>query len=207
MTSSPPRLARFSPVQMAGIALMVGAALAGAGLFVFSRSLRTPERTVTVNPALFPHIGRSGQVIAVYEDVNCPHCREFQQLHMNRLIASAKAGQIVLVDVQFPFLKDSSTLAAKMLRCTWKHAPNRYYPLRDILYSKMAGAEPQAGDYVFALGKSYRKIETCANGAEGAALLKVDQDLSAQVGVRSTPFVSLDGIPYRSSYSELVPLR
>ena len=187
--------------------LMAGAAVGGAGLFFFSRSLSTPERTVIVNPAMFPHIGRSGQVIAVFEDVNCPHCREFQQLHMGRLIASAKAGQITLVDVQFPFLKDSSTLGAKMLRYAWKHAPNRFYPLREALYSKMNGAEPQAGDYLFALGKSYRAVQACADGAEGTALLKVDQDLGAQVGVHSTPFVSLDGIPYRSEYRELVPLR
>jgi len=207
MTSSPPRLARFSPIQMAGMMLMVGAALAGGGLFVFSRSVKAAERIVTVNPALFPHIGKSGQVIAVFEDVNCLHCREFQQLHMGRLIASAKAGQITLVDVQFPFLKKSSTFGAKMLRCTWKHAPNRYYPLREALYSKTAGAEPQTGDYVFALGKSYGKVQACADGAEGAALLKADQDLGAQVGVHSTPFVSLDGIPYRSDYRELVPLR
>ena len=90
MTNSPPRLARFSPIQMAGMMLMVGAALAGGGLFVFSRSVKAAERIVTVNPALFPHIGNSGQVIAVFEDVNCLHCREFQQLHMGRLIASAK---------------------------------------------------------------------------------------------------------------------
>jgi hypothetical protein len=60
MTSSSPRLARFSPIQMAGMVLMAGAAVAGAGLFMFSHSLKTPERTVIVNPALFPHIGKRG---------------------------------------------------------------------------------------------------------------------------------------------------
>lgn len=194
MTSSRPRLARFSPIQMAGMVLMVGAVLAGAGLFVFSRSIKSPEHVVRVNPALFPHIGTGGQVVAVYEDVNRPHCREFQQQHMGRLIAAAKAAQITLVDVQFPFLKDSSTFGGKMLRCTWKHAPNRYFPLREALYSRMVGSEPQTGDYVFVLGKKFSRIQACATKAEGAALLKVDQDLSAQVGVHSTPFVSLEGL-------------
>jgi protein-disulfide isomerase len=146
MTSSPPKLARFSPFQMAGMALMVGAVLAGVGLFAFSRSVNTPEHTVIVNPAAFPHIGRSGQVVAVFEDVNCPHCREFQVLNMGRLTAAARAGKITLVDVQFPFLKDSSTYGAKMLRCTWKHAPNRYYPLRTALYRTVGDTEPLLGD-------------------------------------------------------------
>ena len=207
MTVSPPKLARFSPVQMTGITLMVGAVIAGAALFVAGHRPVVPERTVAVSPAQFPHLGHGRQVIAVYEDVNCPHCREFQRLHMTRLMAAAEANQITLVNVEFPFLKDSSVVAAKMFRCTWKYAPEKYYPLRNLLYGKMEQEGPLLGDYVFVLGKKFRAVDGCAKGAEGAALLKIDQDLSARVGVHSTPFVSLNGSPYRGKYAELMPQR
>jgi protein-disulfide isomerase len=141
-------------------------------------------------------------VLEIYEDFQCPSCREFEKVNGAMVKELAAVGKVKVVYRPFQLfqqepLKSNSARAANAALC----APaNMWIPYHDLIY-KNQPAEGSAGfsdqdliSWAKQVGIHDRVFVKCVKGKEKAAQLAQMTRYALQIAqVTSTPTVKLDG--------------
>jgi protein-disulfide isomerase len=141
-------------------------------------------------------------VLEIYEDFQCPSCREFEKLNGPTVKELAAMGKVKVVYRPFQLfdqepLKSNSERAANAALC----APaDKWVPYHDLIY-KHQPAESATGfsdqdliSWAKQVGISDPAFEKCVKGKEKAAQLAQMTQYALQTAkVTGTPTVTLDG--------------
>lgn len=138
--------------------------------------------------------------IAVYNDYQCPFCKQFDLEVMPRLIEKyVTPGQAKILFKDFQFLGQDSLDAAVFGRAVWEAQPDRFYPW----FLAVMTAQDQGGDQGFGDLASLRELARTVPGLDVArvdqliaqnraryeAAANADRDEGAALGVGGTPSV------------------
>ncbi|MCW2765353.1 MAG: disulfide bond formation protein DsbA [Nocardioides sp.] len=143
--------------------------------------------------------------VEVYEDFQCPICREFEQATRDKLRAAVAAGRIKIDYRMVSFLDSSSTTnyssralnaAAVVLDTSGKDV---FLKFHDLLYENQP-AEGSAGlsndqliQYAVQAGAKESAVRPGIEGDEFAQWVTNTQDEMSKNGVTGTPSVFVDG--------------
>lgn len=142
-----------------------------------------------------PYLGPADAPVTFYEfaDFQCPHCRAYTTgpaKEINRdYVASGKAK---LVFVNFAFLGDESTAAARAAHCAAEQG--KFWPMHDWLYANQ-GTTANTGAFNHGKllelaeksGLDRNAFETCLNDPATAEFVQADKDFGVAKSVNSTP--------------------
>jgi protein-disulfide isomerase len=157
--------------------------------------------------------------IEVYEDFQCPSCKEFVNSVEKQLTESTyiSSGQVLYVFRQYPFI-DSNTItkeshqAANASMCALEQG--RFWDFHDILFANQ-GAVENGGSFndkrlqVFAesIGLDMNAFNSCFSADKYSAEIEADFQKGQAAGVTGTPSVFINGTHitpgYVPSYDEL----
>lgn len=144
-------------------------------------------------------------VIELYEDFQCPVCKEYTVNDESQLLDSTYIanGQVYYVFRQFPFL-DSNTItkesqqAANASMCAMEQ--NRFWDYHDILFANQ-GTTENGGAYsdkrlqAFAesLGLDMTAFNKCFSADKYKADIQADLQKGTAAGVKGTPSIFING--------------
>ena len=195
--------------------ITIGLIVLGAAVVVFavvSPQLRPVGEIVTVTPAALPNadglsIGdpNAPATIDVFEDFQCPACRNFTEstepLVIQNLVAAGKARYIFH---NYPFLDGNgvgssgeSDQAANAAMCA--NEQDKFWEMHSILYANWNGENQGAfsNRRLQAMAESLELDMEAFNGCFTANTyegeLQADFDLGGQMGVSGTPTVFVNG--------------
>ncbi|MFB6156183.1 MAG: DsbA family protein [Haloferacaceae archaeon] len=115
-----------SRLQGDGTPLPFGGSGAPADMYATDRRIDVPvgdRRTVEMDLADNPLMGASDADVVVYywSDYQCPFCRRFEDETLPKVIENYVApGTLRIVFLQFPYIGDASTTAARASKCVWR---------------------------------------------------------------------------------------
>ncbi len=161
-------------------------------------------------------VGKSAPVtVDVFEDFQCPICRQFEQTTRADITAKIKGGTIRVRYHTMAFLDSSSngnrysSRAANAALCASDISVDMFVKYHDILYGKDTGGkqvqpaenshgrtDTQLIGYARQAGVSGDNLTTfqsCTTGELHKALVEAITDNSSQRGVTGTPTVMVDG--------------
>jgi protein-disulfide isomerase len=204
------------------IIIIAGGALLIAGLLVAPsiRNQLTPVgNIIEITPEARPMVDgkalgdpNAPVTIEVYEDFQCPSCRNFTQdvepLIVQNYVAT---GQVRYIYRQFPFLDNSvpgneSHQAANASMCALEQG--RFWDYHDMLFANWKGenqgafADKRLVAFAEALGLNMDEFNSCFDSNKYQDVIQEDIASGRQVGVTGTPSVVING---KLLVSQLVP--
>jgi protein-disulfide isomerase len=208
--------------------ITIGLITLGAALVVLAviwPQLRPVGEIVTVTPAALPNVDglslgdpNAPVTIDVFEDFQCPACRNFTEstepLVIQNLVATGKARYVFH---NYPFLDDQaagkeSDQAANAAMCASEQ--NKFWEMHSILFANWNGEN--MGSFndrrLQAMAESLEldmdAFNSCFSANKFEAEIQADLDLGEQMGVSGTPTVFVNdqrvGQPRQvASYQEI----
>jgi len=193
-----------------GIITLVAAFL----VFVFvSPLLRSAGEIITVTPADLPNpdglsLGdpNAPVTVEVFEDFQCPACRNFtetvQPLIIEHLI---KPGKVLYVFHHFPFLDGDnarsggeSDQAANAAMCA--NEQGKFWPMSAIMFANWNGENQgnlnntRLKAMAESIGLEMNEFNDCFNANKYEDEIQADFDYGEEIGVAGTPSVFVNGI-------------
>lgn len=193
----------------AGIAIVVLVAVVGFGALIQAQRGSTSDSTGTPANTSGPANGviTVGQASApveltVYEDFQCPYCKQFEESSNSLITSYVEAGKVHVKYHPMAFLDEASstrysTRALNAAGCVVNRAPSAFEKFHDLLYANQP-AEKTAGlpdsrlvDYAKQAGAG--DISSCVKDLtyEGWTARVTDQ--ASKDGVVGTPTVFVNG--------------
>jgi protein-disulfide isomerase len=137
--------------------------------------------------------------IAVYEDYQCPFCKQFDEKVLNQILTNYVAtGKTKVLIKDFQFLGQDSQAAALFSRALWEVSPKQYA----AWYKAMYAAQDEEGDQGFGDLPSIEKLSIAqgidvvavekvmnAKKAEFEKMIAADRAEGASYGINGTPSV------------------
>lgn len=155
----------------------------------------TPDGVTADGGILYPAAGNKPAAdaveVVVYEDPQCPHCRDFEEEHGQYLQDAADRGRISLEYRPIAFLGDDSVAPINAAVCVLDSAgPKAFMKVHDALF---AGEDDLTGLAADA-GAGGPQVSKCIeSGKHDGWVDKVTSDASDD-GVAGTPTVRIDGV-------------
>jgi protein-disulfide isomerase len=160
---------------------------------------------LTIGPDSAPH-----QVV-VYEDFLCPFCGEFEKASHEQLAQLAADGKVQVEYRPFVILNGAGPYSSRATM-VWslvlqQDGPDVAKKFHDLLYANQPSEEgpfPSQQDVVALAGQAGADTTTLQSAIDAGDGIDwpVDATKSAQdLGVNSTPTITLDGKPYASGAS------
>jgi protein-disulfide isomerase len=193
--------------------ITIGLITLGAALVVLAvvwPQLRPVGEIVTVTPAALPNADglslgdpNAPVTIDVFEDFQCPACKNFTEntepLVIQNLVAT---GQARYVFHNYPFLDDQaagkeSDQAANAAMCASEQ--DKFWEMHSILYANWNGENQGAFNdrrlqaMAESLGLDMDAFNSCFNANTYEAEIQADLDLGEQWGVSGTPTIFVNG--------------
>ncbi|HJR79614.1 MAG TPA: thioredoxin domain-containing protein [Anaerolineales bacterium] len=186
-----------------------------AALVVFAvvwPQLRPVGEIVTVTPAALPEtdglsMGDSNAVatIDVFEDFQCPACRNFTEntepLIIQDLVATGKARYVFH---HYPFLDGNgvgnigeSDMAANAAMCA--NEQDKFWEMHSVLFANWNGENQGAFSnrrlqaMAESIGLDMEAFDSCFSARKYETEIQADFDLGQQMGVSGTPTVFVNG--------------
>ncbi len=142
--------------------------------------------------------------IEVYEDFQCPSCKEYTNIVEPQLFQSTyiSSGQVYYEYIQWPFIDSGSATkeshqAANASMCALEQG--RFWDYHDILFANQ-GAEnggsftnKRLQAFAESLGLDITKFNKCFSANTYSAEIKTEYQKGVDAGVNSTPSVFLNG--------------
>jgi protein-disulfide isomerase len=150
--------------------------------------------------------------LEIYEDFQCPICKEYTNLDETQIINSAEVsnGQVYYIFRQFPILDGTlltqeSHQAANASMCALEQG--RFWDYHDILFANQ-GATENGGSFsdkrlqAFAqsLGLDMTKFNQCFSADKFKADVDADYQKGVKAGVNGTPTIFLNGTQISAGY-------
>lgn len=191
----------------------IGLIILGAAIVVFAvvwPQIRPAGEIITVTPAALPNADglslgdpSAPVTIDVFEDFQCPACRNFTEstepLIIQNLVATGKARYVFH---NYPFLDDQavakeSDQAANAAICASEQ--DKFWEMHSALYANWNGENQGAFSnrrlqaIAESLGLNMEAFNSCFNANKYEAEIQADLDLGEQWGVSGTPTVFVNG--------------
>lgn len=191
--------------RILSLALVVaGLAALTAGLLILP-NLSSLGDLVAIEPRERPFvdgaaIGRADApvLVEVFEDFQCPACRQFteqsERLLEQELVAN---GTVRLVFRQYPFIGPESELAAHASLCAADQG--RFWDFHDILFANQIGENVGAFTkrrltaFAESLGLQMSTFESCLNNQLHQAAIDSDRALGLAYRISGTPSIIING--------------
>lgn len=144
-------------------------------------------------------------VIEVFEDFQCPACRQFTEQTERRLEADwIASGEVRLVYRQYPFIGPESTQAALASLCAADQG--RFWDYHDILFANQIGENVGAYSdrrllaFAESLGLDLGQFERCLNDEIHLDQVEVERALGNQYGISGTPSIIINGTQHFAGF-------
>jgi protein-disulfide isomerase len=195
--------------------ITIGLITLGAALVVLAvvwPQFRPADDVIPVTPAALPNadglsIGdpNAPATIDVFEDFQCPACRNFTEntepLIIQNLVATGKARYVFH---NYPFLDDQaarkeSDQAANASMCA--NEQDKFWDMHNILYANWNGENLGAFNdrrlqtMAERIGLDMDAFNSCFNANKYEAEIQADLQLGQEMGVSGTPSVFVNGRP------------
>lgn len=195
--------------------ITVGLIVLGAALVVLAvvwPQLRPVGEIIPVTPADWPEADglslgdpNAPATIDIFEDFQCPACRNFTEktepLVIQNLVATGKARYVFH---NYPFLDDQaarkeSDQAANAAMCA--NEQNKFWDMHSILYANWNGenlgafTDRRLQAMAENIGLDMNAFNSCFNANKYQAEIQADLQLGQQMGVSGTPSVFMNGQP------------
>lgn len=143
--------------------------------------------------------------IEVYEDFQCPSCKEYVNTVEKQLVNSTyiTSGQVYYVFMQFPFIDSSSITkeshqAANASMCALEQG--RFWDYHDFLFANQGAVEnggafndKRLQAFAESLGLDMTVFNQCFSANKYASEINADYQKGVTAGVTGTPTVFLNG--------------
>ncbi len=140
-------------------------------------------------------------VLEVFEDFQCPACRQFNQQSEQLLEQEWVAdGTVRLIFRQYPFIGPESELAAHASLCAADQ--DRFWDYHDLLFANQIGenvgsfTQRRLVAFADSLGLQMGAFESCLEGEFHQAEIDSDRALGQEYGVSGTPSIIINGTQY-----------
>ena len=147
--------------------------------------------------------------IEVFEDFQCPACRDFSNTVEAQLVESEyiSSGLVYYIYRQYPFLDDGSSLtgsgesdqSANASMCA--NEQGRFWDYHDMLFANQNGENRGAFSdrrliaFAEAIGLDMDQFESCFDENRYQAEIEAETQRGLELGVRGTPTVFINGQP------------
>jgi protein-disulfide isomerase len=195
--------------------ITIGLIILGAALVVLAviwPQLRPVGEIITVTPAALPNADglslgdpNAPATIDIFEDFQCPACRNFTEntepLVIQDLVASGKARYVFH---NYPFIDGNSVgsngesdQAANASMCA--NEQDKFWEMHSILFANWNGENQGAFSnrrlqaMAESIGLDMDAFNSCFNANKYEAETQADYDLGGQMGVSGTPSVFVNG--------------
>lgn len=147
--------------------------------------------------------GVEAPVLDVYEDFQCPGCKAFESATSKTVKQLASEGKVKVVYRPFSLFRESQEPtkgnSARALNASFCAPADKWMAYHDILYKKQ-GPENSKGfenkeliSWAGDAGISGGGFDKCVNGTEKTAMMDQANAAAVKAGVKSTPWVLLNG--------------
>jgi protein-disulfide isomerase len=151
-----------------------------------------------------PQLGNGATPVVVFSDFQCPACAAAAPA----LRQAAESGAVTLTYRFFPLTGLHANARAAALAAIAANAQGRFWQYHDALFARQpewAPLPPEGADATFAaiaasVGLDMDRWRTDIGSAEATAVLDADLQAADELGLRGTPSIFIDGVPYRGAY-------
>jgi protein-disulfide isomerase len=206
------------------VAVIVIVILAFAWPTIYN-SLKPAGSFISITPVAYPmENGKSvgnpdAKVkIQIYEDFQCPYCKEFTESDEKQLLESQyiTSGEVYYEFMQFPIVDNYSSTkeshqAANASMCALEQG--QFWPYHDLLYKNQGTVEnggafsnKRLQAFAESLGLNMTEFNQCFSADKYSAEIQADYQMGVSLGVTSTPTLVLNGKilgPGYVTYSQL----
>jgi protein-disulfide isomerase len=145
--------------------------------------------------------------VTVYEDFQCPYCKQFEESSNDLITSYVQAGKVRVEYHPMAFLDEASstrysTRALNAAGCVLDTTPSAFEKFHDLLYANQPSEEgpfPSKEDLVALAGQAgadVDKLKAAVDADEGIDWTVAATKEVQGLGVNSTPTVVLDGKPF-----------
>ena len=195
--------------------ITIGLITLGAALVVLAviwPQLRPVGEIIPMTPATWPNADglslgdpNAPATIDVFEDFQCPACRNFTEntepLIVQNLVATGKARYVFH---NYPFIDDQSARkesdqAANAAMCASEQ--NKFWDMHSILFANWSGENMGAFNdrrlqaMAESIGLDTDAFNSCFNANKYEAEIQADLQLGQEMGVSGTPSIFVNGSP------------
>ena len=151
--------------------------------------------------------------IDIWEDFQCPHCREFEDIAGNYLNGLIRAGKIKAVFHPMTFIGPESILAASAAACTADNG--KFLDMHTALYNNQPGSE-NSGTWTNATlkllaitaGDTSKRTQSCIDAGKYTKWTNNVEADAAKKNVNSTPTMFINGVQLNQAhYLDLAALK
>jgi protein-disulfide isomerase len=209
------RRQRMQQQQQRQRLVTIGLIILGAAIVVFAvvwPQIRPAGEIITVTPAALPNADglslgdpNAPATIDVFEDFQCPACRNFtentESVIIENLVATGKARYVFH---NYPFLDGDSVgsnresdQAANASMCA--NEQDKFWEMHGTIYANWNGENQGAFSdrrlqaMAESIGLDMEAFNSCFDAKKYEAELQADFDLGKQMGVSGTPTVFVNG--------------
>jgi protein-disulfide isomerase len=143
--------------------------------------------------------------IQIYEDFQCPYCKEFTENDEKQLLQSSyiTSGEVYYEFMQFPIIDTYSTTkesqqSANASMCALEQG--QFWPYHDLLYANQGTVEnggaftnKRLQAFAESLGLNMTEFNQCFSADKYSAEIQADYQMGIAAGVTSTPTLVLNG--------------
>ncbi|MEV0974851.1 DsbA family protein [Microtetraspora glauca] len=186
------------------------------------RAAASPSDLVSFRPdgtIMMARPGVTAPVLEVYEDYQCPYCRDFERLNGGVVREWAVQGKVAVIIHPFTVFgentrvtRDNSRRALMASLCVTD--PRKWLDFHDALYSHQPEETLEGGfaveelvGYAKGIGIAEAEFTTCLNSQETADRADALSKLAFARGVQGTPTIRLDGRDLDWSTSWATPVQ
>lgn len=178
--------------------------VAGIGFFIWMRSADAAKPKVDSNPAWYLGDPNGTVTVEIYEDFQCPHCKDFTEEIQPKLVEDFKGKSVKFVYRHFTiFLPLSDQLA---LASETAGAQGKFWEFHDRLFAgqKTISTLDQYLAIAKDLGLNVDQFRSDYTSAKYKGDVESDKAAATKLGISSTPTVVVNGkVITASSTSQL----
>jgi protein-disulfide isomerase len=197
----------MTPQRLTLITVVV-AVLVVAGILIAPRlgGSEAADLDVSGQPILGP--ADAAVTVVVFEDFRCPGCQAFELNVMPGLRRDyVEAGNVRVVYMNLPVLGPASEHAARVSECVYRQSNEAFWEMKTPLYRAQTELDNTRRAVelavTYAPGIDAAALDACLADPSSLADVRADAATAAELGLRSTPSVLVDGVAV-SSPSEAV---
>jgi protein-disulfide isomerase len=188
------------PSYLLPVAIIIAGALLAFAIYTVRTS--TPSSPLESVGALRPvsaedHIVGNPEapvVIVEYSDIDCPYCKDFQQVLAQLMTEYGPTGNVAWVYRHFPLinLHEHAATHAEAAECVAEQDETKFFPFIDALQQAAPGGsefDPEGhASVVESLGLSAETFTTCMQSDRMVERVTQDFENAADAGGRGTPY-------------------
>lgn len=144
-------------------------------------------------------------VIELFEDFQCPACRQFNQQSEQLLEQEfVETGIVRLVFRQYPFIGRESELASNASLCAADQG--QFWQYHDMLFANQIGenvgsyTERRLVAFAESLGLDTGTFESCLQAEIHQAEIDADRALGVEYGISGTPSIIINGTQFAKGF-------